>query len=304
MRVVPRLSYAKTLEARQHSLLPAWQWPTWLMLGTWLVVHIYSFIRYNYYGGMCHTHRSLSVCLCMCSQSCVARNGILGLYTVLCTGSGQCAERGLPVYFREGRVAWLVVHVYSFIRYNYYGGVCVCLCVLQCWCGGGGCCLAHSCGVVPKGSTFACDSLLQCAEVFLPVSYSSHGTHSECNTYSVASTVTGSPWQSVIMWILNKSVGEFCLRVYCFFFSRGLRCVLCDEISSGTTVGALQHRLWVLCMKFPLSFSGYSPCQPLPWVCAVWPSGTSVGALQESLREHTAQCRTVIACRAVSTLSA
>ena len=33
------------------SLLPAWQWPTWLMFWTWLVVHIYSFIRYNYYGG-------------------------------------------------------------------------------------------------------------------------------------------------------------------------------------------------------------------------------------------------------------
>ena len=51
MRVVGRLSYASTLEARQHSLLPAWQWPTWLMLLTWLVVHIYSFIRYNHYGG-------------------------------------------------------------------------------------------------------------------------------------------------------------------------------------------------------------------------------------------------------------
>lgn len=51
MRVVARLSYASTLEARQHSLLPSWQWPTWLMFWTWLTVHIYSFIRYNYYGG-------------------------------------------------------------------------------------------------------------------------------------------------------------------------------------------------------------------------------------------------------------
>lgn len=51
MRVVPRLSYAQALEARQHSLLPSWQWPTWLMFWTWLAVHIYSFIRYNYYGG-------------------------------------------------------------------------------------------------------------------------------------------------------------------------------------------------------------------------------------------------------------
>lgn len=51
MRIVPSLSYARSLEARQHSLLPTWQWPTWLMFWTWLVVHIYSFIRYNYYGG-------------------------------------------------------------------------------------------------------------------------------------------------------------------------------------------------------------------------------------------------------------
>lgn len=50
MRIVARLSYASTLEARQHSLLPAWQWPTWLMFTTWLIVHVYSFIRYNYYG--------------------------------------------------------------------------------------------------------------------------------------------------------------------------------------------------------------------------------------------------------------
>uniref|UniRef100_A0A383WAI8 Pyrroline-5-carboxylate reductase catalytic N-terminal domain-containing protein n=1 Tax=Tetradesmus obliquus TaxID=3088 RepID=A0A383WAI8_TETOB len=50
MRIVASLSYAATLEARQHSLLPAWQWPTWLMATTWLLVHTYSFIRYNYYG--------------------------------------------------------------------------------------------------------------------------------------------------------------------------------------------------------------------------------------------------------------
>ncbi|KAF6264152.1 hypothetical protein COO60DRAFT_221410 [Scenedesmus sp. NREL 46B-D3] len=51
MRVVQSLSYASSLEARQHPLLAAWQWPSALMFITWLVVHIYSFIRYNYYGG-------------------------------------------------------------------------------------------------------------------------------------------------------------------------------------------------------------------------------------------------------------
>ncbi|KAF6252053.1 hypothetical protein COO60DRAFT_1644375 [Scenedesmus sp. NREL 46B-D3] len=51
MRVVQSLSYASSLEARQHPLLAAWQWPSALMFVTWLVVHIYSFIRYNYYGG-------------------------------------------------------------------------------------------------------------------------------------------------------------------------------------------------------------------------------------------------------------
>jgi hypothetical protein len=51
MRIVPSLGYASILEARQHSLLPTWQWPATLMFVTWLVVHIYSFIRYNYYGG-------------------------------------------------------------------------------------------------------------------------------------------------------------------------------------------------------------------------------------------------------------
>jgi len=61
MRVVHRLSYASTLEARQHSLLPAWQWPTWLMFSTWLVVHIYSFIRYNLYGGSPWQHVTLWV---------------------------------------------------------------------------------------------------------------------------------------------------------------------------------------------------------------------------------------------------
>lgn len=61
MRVVNRLSYASVLESRQHSLLPAWQWPCGLMLLTWLLVHIYSFIRYNYYGGTPWQHVTLWV---------------------------------------------------------------------------------------------------------------------------------------------------------------------------------------------------------------------------------------------------
>jgi len=61
MRVVHRLSYASTLEARQHSLLPAWQWPTWLMVTTWLLVHIYSFIRYCQYGDTAWQHVTLYV---------------------------------------------------------------------------------------------------------------------------------------------------------------------------------------------------------------------------------------------------
>lgn len=61
MRVVSRLSYASVLEARQHSLLPTWQGPAWLMFVTWLVVHIYSFIRYNYYGNSPWQHVTLWV---------------------------------------------------------------------------------------------------------------------------------------------------------------------------------------------------------------------------------------------------
>jgi hypothetical protein len=61
MRVVPRLTYAAALEKRQHSLLPCWQWPTWLMLFTWLVVHIYSFIRYNLYGNSPWQHVTMWV---------------------------------------------------------------------------------------------------------------------------------------------------------------------------------------------------------------------------------------------------
>lgn len=61
MRVVLRLSYASTLEGRQHSLLPAWQWPAWLMFWTWLIVHVYSFIRYNLYGGTPWQHVTMWV---------------------------------------------------------------------------------------------------------------------------------------------------------------------------------------------------------------------------------------------------
>jgi hypothetical protein len=73
MRVVARLSYASTLEARQHSLLPSWQWPTWLMFWTWLTVHIYSFIRYNYYGGSPWYTVTLWVsdAACLRSRACV-----------------------------------------------------------------------------------------------------------------------------------------------------------------------------------------------------------------------------------------
>jgi hypothetical protein len=65
MRLVPSLRYASTLEARQHPLLPTWQWPCGLMFVTWLVVHVYSFIRYNYYGGSHWQHVILWVGLCM-----------------------------------------------------------------------------------------------------------------------------------------------------------------------------------------------------------------------------------------------
>jgi hypothetical protein len=64
MRVVASLSYASALESRQHSMLPAWQWPTWLMLLTWLVVHVYSFIRYNLYGETPWQHVTLWVSHC------------------------------------------------------------------------------------------------------------------------------------------------------------------------------------------------------------------------------------------------
>ena len=49
--VVPSLSYATAMEARQKALLPNWQTPFLVMVVTWVLCHIYSFIRYNYYGG-------------------------------------------------------------------------------------------------------------------------------------------------------------------------------------------------------------------------------------------------------------
>jgi hypothetical protein len=61
MRVVPSLTYASTLEARQYSLLATWQGPAALMFFTWLVVHIYSFIRYNYFGGAAWQHVTMWV---------------------------------------------------------------------------------------------------------------------------------------------------------------------------------------------------------------------------------------------------
>jgi hypothetical protein len=61
MRVVPSLAYAATLEARQHSLLPAWQWPWWLMLATWLLAHTFCLLRFCYFGKMPWQHVTLWV---------------------------------------------------------------------------------------------------------------------------------------------------------------------------------------------------------------------------------------------------
>lgn len=49
--VVPSLGYAGRLEGRQNALLPNWQTPLLLMFTTWVLCHIYTFIRYNYFGG-------------------------------------------------------------------------------------------------------------------------------------------------------------------------------------------------------------------------------------------------------------
>lgn len=81
MRIVSRLSYASTLEARQHSLLPAWQWPAWLMFITWLVVHAYSFIRYCYFGGTSWVNIILYV-----SDAVPGRHGLGGPAMLLCQG--------------------------------------------------------------------------------------------------------------------------------------------------------------------------------------------------------------------------
>jgi hypothetical protein len=61
MRVVPSLSYAATLEARQHSLLPAWQWPWWLMASTWLLAHTFCLLRFCFFGRMPWHHVTLWV---------------------------------------------------------------------------------------------------------------------------------------------------------------------------------------------------------------------------------------------------
>lgn len=61
MLVVPSLAYAATLEARQHSLLPAWQWPWWLMVATWLLAHTFCLLHFCYFGGMQWQHVTLWV---------------------------------------------------------------------------------------------------------------------------------------------------------------------------------------------------------------------------------------------------
>jgi hypothetical protein len=62
--VVPSLNYAAALEGRQKALLPNWQTPFLVMFVTWLLCHIYSFIRYNYYGGSSWENVTMWVSCC------------------------------------------------------------------------------------------------------------------------------------------------------------------------------------------------------------------------------------------------
>jgi hypothetical protein len=59
--VVPSLSYAASMEARHKALLPEWQVPFVVMTTTWLCCQIYTFIRYNYYGGSSWTNVTMWV---------------------------------------------------------------------------------------------------------------------------------------------------------------------------------------------------------------------------------------------------
>ena len=116
MRVVYRLSYASTLEARQHSLLADWQGSAWVMFLTWLVVHIYSFIRYNYYGGTPWQHVTLWVRLVMAGAQHIAcgvctnrRQAIHSAHNRHCGSVGQTQQHKL----RTQAVQHLACHCIS-----------------------------------------------------------------------------------------------------------------------------------------------------------------------------------------------
>lgn len=48
---VPSLLHSNAMERRHRGLMAEWQLPLAVTVTTWLVCHVYSFIRYNYFGG-------------------------------------------------------------------------------------------------------------------------------------------------------------------------------------------------------------------------------------------------------------
>ncbi|KIZ03649.1 hypothetical protein MNEG_4312 [Monoraphidium neglectum] len=50
VRTGPGLRYASTLEARQRGVLTDWQVSFWVMLISWVLMQIYTAVRYNQYG--------------------------------------------------------------------------------------------------------------------------------------------------------------------------------------------------------------------------------------------------------------